>query len=413
MKPTALKPCWMIVKFGDVVRQCKESVDRNDNHFERYVEGGHMDSENIHIRRWGDFGEDYVGPAFHRIFRKGQVLYGSRRTYLKKVAIADFDGITANTTLVLETKNPRVFLQELLPFLMLTDEFTEHSVRESKGSTNPYINWPDIAKFEFPLPPIEEQKRIAKILWAGDDAYNLQCSSYDNLMSTKRALLNRLTIKGIGKKATQHTRIGEIPSDWKVRTVKDVTTICQYGLSIPLHETGQYPILRMMNYDDGRIIPNDLKYVDLNAPDFDTFKVNKGDILFNRTNSADLVGKVGIFELDGEYVFASYLVRLRADISQVFPAYLNYYLNSEMGQKRLLAYATPGVSQTNISAGNLKKVLVPVPPLEEQKEIVRILNTIEENKVLLRAHVFRSKDCLFRLINSFIMQKLKCERAHV
>jgi type I restriction enzyme S subunit len=94
-----LKPGWKVVKFGDVVRQCKESVDRDNNPFERYVEGGHMDSDNIHIRRWGEFGDDYVGPAFHRIFRKGQVLYGSRRTYLKKVAIADYDGITAITTL--------------------------------------------------------------------------------------------------------------------------------------------------------------------------------------------------------------------------------------------------------------------------------------------------------------------------
>lgn len=159
-----LKPGWQLMKFGDVVRQCKESVDRDNNCFERYVEGGHMNSENIHIQIWGEFGSDYDGPAFHRIFRKGKVLYGSRRTYLKKVAVAEFDGITANTTLVCETKDQNVFIQELLPFLMLTDSFTEHSIRESKGSTNTYINWPDIVKHKFPLPPLEEQKRIAEIL---------------------------------------------------------------------------------------------------------------------------------------------------------------------------------------------------------------------------------------------------------
>ncbi len=175
MSSQSLKPGWKLVKFGDVVRQCKESVDRNNNSFDRYIEGGHMNSENIHIRRWGEFGSDYVGPAFHRIFRKGQVLYGSRRTYLKKVAVADFDGITANTTFICESRDQNTFMQELLPFLMLTDSFTEHSIRESKGSTNPYINWPDIAKYEFPLPPLEEQKRIAEILWAADEAleYNV------------------------------------------------------------------------------------------------------------------------------------------------------------------------------------------------------------------------------------------------
>lgn len=182
MNGPQLKPGWRMVKFGDVVRQCKESVDRDNNPFESYVEGGHMDSEDIHIRRWGVFGDDYVGPAFHRIFRKGQVLYGSRRTYLKKVALAEFDGITANTTYVCETKNPEVFIQELLPFLMLSDSFTEHSVRESKGSTNPYINWIDIVKYEFPLPPLEEQRRIVEILWAADDSVEKWLSCYEETM---------------------------------------------------------------------------------------------------------------------------------------------------------------------------------------------------------------------------------------
>ncbi len=194
---TELKPGWKMVKFGDVVRQCKESVDRDNNPFERYVEGGHTDSEDIHIHRWGEFGVDYVGPAFHRIFRKGQVLYGSRRTYLKKVAVADFDGITANTTFVCEAKDQNVFLQELLPFLMLTDSFTEHSIRESKGSTNPYINWPDIAKYEFPLPPFDEQKRIAEILWAADEAVEKDQISRQKAKQLLESLRNHEVCSGI------------------------------------------------------------------------------------------------------------------------------------------------------------------------------------------------------------------------
>lgn len=151
-----------------------------------------MDSEDIHIRRWAEFGDDYVGPAFHRIFRKGQVLYGSRRTYLKKVALADFDGITANTTFVLETKNQKIFMQELLPFLMLTDSFTQHSIQESKGSTNPYINWPDIAKYEFPLPPIDEQRRIAEILWAADEVVEAKSAVSENVSKSWQSFIDDL-----------------------------------------------------------------------------------------------------------------------------------------------------------------------------------------------------------------------------
>lgn len=159
---------WQRVRFGDVVKQMKEQIDPQADGIERYVAGEHMQTENVHIQEWGTVGEGYLGPAFIRGFRKGQVLYGSRRTYLKKVAVAEWDGVTANTTFVLEAVEGKL-LQELLPWLMLSESFTKHSVQESKGSTNPYINFPDIAKFEFDLPPLDQQRRIAEILWAVDE----------------------------------------------------------------------------------------------------------------------------------------------------------------------------------------------------------------------------------------------------
>jgi type I restriction enzyme S subunit len=125
---------WKRVRFGDVVRVLKDPVDPASGEVDRYVAGEHMDSESVHIRRWGTVGDGYLGPAFIRRFRKGQVLYGSRRTYLKKVAVAEWDGVTANTTFVLEAVRDRL-LQELLPWLMLSDRFTKHSIQESKGST--------------------------------------------------------------------------------------------------------------------------------------------------------------------------------------------------------------------------------------------------------------------------------------
>jgi type I restriction enzyme S subunit len=125
-----------------------------------------MDTDDLRIRRWGEIGDGYLGPAFHMRFKPGHVLYGSRRTYLRKVAIAAFEGITANTTYVLASADPNVLLPELLPFIMQTEAFSQHSVRESKGSVNPYINFSDLAWFEFALPPIEEQQRIARALQA-------------------------------------------------------------------------------------------------------------------------------------------------------------------------------------------------------------------------------------------------------
>ena len=84
---------WQRVRFGDVVNVLKEQVDPSSGEVDRYVAGEHMETENVHIRTWGNVGDGYLGPAFIRRFRKGQVLYGSRRTYLKKVAVAEWDGV--------------------------------------------------------------------------------------------------------------------------------------------------------------------------------------------------------------------------------------------------------------------------------------------------------------------------------
>jgi type I restriction enzyme S subunit len=142
---------WKRVRLGDVVRQVKTTVDPRTSGLERYVAGEHMDSDELRIKRWGTVGDGYLGPAFHRAFKAGQVLYGSRRTYLRKVAYADFDGICADTTFVAESLDPTVLLPRLLPFVMTTESFHAHSIAQSKGSVNPYVNWSDLAWYEFDL----------------------------------------------------------------------------------------------------------------------------------------------------------------------------------------------------------------------------------------------------------------------
>ena len=185
------------VKFGDIVKDVKDNVDRDNNPYEFYVAGDHMDSEDLNIRRRGRFATDDVGPAFTRIFKKGQVLYGSRRTYLKKVAVADFDGICANTTFVFESKDPAAFEQRLLPFLMLSEGFTNWSIAHSKGSTNPYVLFSDLASYELNLPSLAEQKVLAEKLWA---AYEVKQSYLKMIEATeemvKSQFIEMFTDKG-------------------------------------------------------------------------------------------------------------------------------------------------------------------------------------------------------------------------
>ncbi len=189
-----------IVKFGDIVRDVKINVDRANNPYEHYVAGDHMDSEDLTIHRYGSFETDDVGPAFTRIFKPGQILYGSRRTYLKKVAVADFEGICANTTFVLESKDEALFDNRLLPFIMLSDAFTRWSIAHSKGSTNPYVLFSDLADYEFDLPPIAEQKVLADKLWA---AYRLKESYKKLLAATEEMVKSRFIEMFAGKYQTK------------------------------------------------------------------------------------------------------------------------------------------------------------------------------------------------------------------
>lgn len=348
-----LKPGWRRVKFGDVVRQCKERVDPLSSGLERYVAGDHMDTDDLRLRRWGEIGSGYLGPAFHMRFKPGQVLYGSRRTYLRKVAVANFEGICANTTFVLEPVSPDELLPEFLPFLMQTDAFSDFSVKNSKGSVNPYINFSDLARFEFPLAPLNEQRRLVNLLRAVERVSD----SLQELSEFTGRLAGAMLANVLSR-------------DWPIVDLGSVVQGAQYGLSINAGSDGQYPMLRMMNIEDGLCVENDIKYVDLSEKDFETYRLENGDVLFNRTNSYELVGRTGVYELEGDHVFASYLVRIKTVSEMLEPKFLTLYLNSDFGRRQVLAYATKAISQANVNASNLLRVRLPLPPLEVQKQLL-------------------------------------------
>lgn len=201
-----LKPGWRRIKFGDVVRQCKEKADPETSGLERYIAGDHMDTDDLRLRRWGEIGSGYLGPAFHIRFKPGQVLYGSRRTYLRKVAVANFEGICANTTFVLEPRDHEEFLPALLPFLMQTDAFNDFSVKNSKGSVNPYINFSDLAQFEFALPPVDEQESLVDALTRIEE--NLE--STEHLSAAMERLRRSLMIDHFENSYPEYRNVSEI-----------------------------------------------------------------------------------------------------------------------------------------------------------------------------------------------------------
>jgi type I restriction enzyme S subunit len=138
-----------------------------------------------------------------------------------------------------------------------------------------------------------------------------------------------------------------------------------------------YPLLRMNNLVDGLVDTSDLKHIQLDKKELEKFRLNKGDVLFNRTNSSELVGKTGLFDKEGDYVFASYLIRLVTDFQLLNPYFLSFYFNWETTQTALKRLSFRGAGQSNISASKLEIFKIPLPSFFEQQEIAEILQACD------------------------------------
>lgn len=233
-----------------------------------------------------------------------------------------------------------------------------------------------------PVPPLQEQKAIAAILSKIQAAMELQEKIISKLKKLKSAAMAKLFREGLHGEPLKQTEIDGIPQSWEVLPLGSLLELAQYGLSIRGTKNGRYPILRMNCQQDGQVIFRDLQYVDVSNDVLNTFKLHNGDILFNRTNSFELVGRTAMFHGTQEAVFASYLIRLQSDKTMLIPDFLNYYLNFESTQTALKSLATRGVSQSNISASKLKLFMIPLPSIDEQNQIVQILDQISNLTIM-------------------------------
>lgn len=248
-----------------------------------------------------------------------------------------------------------------------------------------------------PLPPLPEQKKIAHILSTVQRAIEAQERIIQTTTELKKALMHKLFTEGLCNEPQKQTEIGPVPESWEVLELGDLLTIAQYGMSVKGNPEGNCPILRMTNQVDGQIVGRKLQYVEINDGDLQKFKVERGDILFNRTNSLDLVGRTAIFDIEGDFVFASYLIRLRTDEKKLNPFFLSCYFNTDEIKARLKSIATRAVSQSNISATRLKGFPVPNPNLDEQEEIVAHAKALDR-KLAVHRHKLEQFQDLFRTL---------------
>lgn len=229
------------------------------------------------------------------------------------------------------------------------------------------------------LPPLPEQKRIAAYLDAS-------CAAIDAAVAAKRRQLETLDVVRDSIVETAVTRgirpksdvqriyvdwITEIPSHWQAVRVKRVVSRVDYGISVGTEQEGHFPVLKMGNIQSGEIVLTNIEFVDDVS---DELLLEQGDLLYNRTNSADKVGKAAIFRGSKEdgVTFASYLVRLRTN-HRVNAFFLNYVLNCTGFLAFARKMAIPSVQQSNLNSTRYCRLFIPLPPLEEQIQIASFL----------------------------------------
>ena len=352
------------VCLGDAAREIKQKAPAGQELPTVGLE--HLDPGEIELVRWDEDAE----TTFTKAFSKGQVLFGRRRAYLRKAAVAPFDGVCSGDITVIAAKSnlsPR-----LLPFIIQNDALFEHAVTNSAGSLSPRVKWQSLSQFEFELPSIDKQEELADILWAAQETR----SHYRQLLTTCNDVVKSQFVEMFG---------GPDPADSQlpIASIGELATDIRYGTSRKANDYGDYKYLRMNNItDEGRLDLSDLKYISLTGSDLENAQVIKGDLLFNRTNSREKVGKTCVFTENDPMVIAGYIVRVRFD-SRVESGYVSAFLNTQYGKALLRKMAKGAVGQANISAKEMARIELPLPSIPEQRAFLAFSNRIDKSKFRL------------------------------
>jgi type I restriction enzyme, S subunit len=403
-----------LVRFDQIAEMISERIDPSEAEVERYVGLEHLDPETLQIKRWG-VPSDVKGTKLR--FYESDIIFGKRRAYQRKLAVADFEGICSAHAMVLRAR-PDACLPEFLPFFMQSEMFFERALAISVGSLSPTINWKTLARQEFPLPPIDEQRRIAEILWAADEAVEKQDELREEVQKNQVRLSISLMNSGLfknGKKEVeaaspfQTKRITrKIPQDWKIHKLSEVIKSADNGFASGDRDENGIVQLRMNNISRrGRFIWEDITRVPEDAANIEKYLLTPGDIVFNNTNSEDLVGKSAYFEgYSEDLVFSNHFTRIRVKPKLLLPKYLSFWLRSKFFIGLFLHRCQRWVGQAAVQRDNLLQLEILIPPIDEQVEIIKILESLEQQFISISSHIeilMETKKALMeKLVSSYM-----------
>lgn len=309
--------------------------------------------------------EEAVKRSSTKVVSKGAILLAMYGATVGRMAMLGIDAAT-NQAVCSIVPDPKKGFSKYIYYAL--QRKVPEFLRNAVGGAQPNISQGMIKETKVPLPPLEEQKRIATIL---DKADSLRRKRQQAIQLADQ-FLRAVFLDMFGDPVTN-------PKGWVVGTVRDLITEAKYGTSQKAHETdGDFPVLRMGNitYGGGWDF-TDLKYVDLAEKDKPKYLLEKRDLVFNRTNSKELVGKTAVYESDEVMAIAGYLIRVRTNESGN-PYYLSGYLNSAHGKLTLQSMCKSIVGMANINAQELQNIQILMPPKPLQDEYEKLVMTVRD-----------------------------------
>lgn len=325
--------------------------------------------------------------TFTKSFSKGQVLFGRRRAYLKKAAFAEFDGICSGDITVIEAIPGKV-LPELLPFIIQNDKLFDFAISRSAGGLSPRVKWKDLAEFEFDLPSLADQKKLADKLWA---AYRLK-ESYKKLLASMNELANARFVdmflnRNLPTRKLKDLLVDSFPGEWGCDDKTRTGTM----------------VIRTTNFlNDGTLDLSNV--VTRNIPENKVNKksLNKGDIILERSGGTpnNPVGRVVYFNNEGTFLTNNFTQTLRCgeDLNSLYLFYYLYnFYKSNFNFFRRISSQTTGIQNLNMKY--YMNIDVVVPDKDQQELFVLFLVQLDKSKSELKKSIAAIDDVIKSLIN--------------
>lgn len=353
---------WTRVPFGGFADSINERVEPTNAADEIYVGLEHLDPGSLHIRRWGK-GSDVIGTKLR--FRKGDIIFGRRRAYQRKLAVAEFDGICSAHAMVVRAKAD-VILPEFLPFLMMSDRFMKRAVEISVGSLSPTINWTTLKREEFDLPPLDQQRRLSEVFWRLDIS---------------------IQALGTGGEAAAQAQAAQVEALFDAAAIRNSTRPLSeladvaYGLTLDSKRTQlpiQKPYLRVANVQRASLDLGEVKQVGCTTADIAKYQLVDGDVLIVEGH-ADVrqIGRAAVWRDSGTVTLhQNHLLRVRCG-PELSPDYLELYLNSLRGRAYFQSTAKSTSGLNTINSTITKKCPIPTVSIERQLEALDMVRTFQ------------------------------------